>query len=197
MTNPSIQPQISGGPVPVYNVWAANRAFPVLPWETHPESRWAGYRYPDSFMTQPVDSLATEVAWRHRGARSSREDIPMPDYSSSSSSSRAISNTTGVSYEQVNGDDEHYTMLIQALTPTKPPGVRAPSNTPTGVVNGVKLGASPSGVVKGKKDVTKDVEETPKKPLSKETVKEVVKEIVKENSKEVSQEDDATSISTL
>jgi hypothetical protein len=116
----------------------------------------------------------------------------MPDYSSSSASSRAISSGTGVSYEQVHMDDDQYNLLIQALTPTKAGGVRAPSNTPSATVNAAKLGLSPSGNVKSKKEVVQDdTQETPKKP-----VKQVV-EAVKENSREVSGEKDDASISTL
>jgi hypothetical protein len=115
----------------------------------------------------------------------------MPDYSSSSASSRAISSGTGVSYEQVHMDDDQYNLLIQALTPTKAGGVRAPSNTPSATVNAAKLGLSPSGNVKSKKEVVQDdTQETPKK------LKQVV-EAVKENSREVSGEKDDVSISTL
>jgi hypothetical protein len=57
----------------------------------------------------------------------------MPDYSSSSS--RAISSMTGMSYElskqssmSAPMDDEHYNMLLEALTPTKPPIIHPPSS---------------------------------------------------------------------
>lgn len=61
----------------------------------------------------------------------------MPDYSSSSS--RAISSMTGMSYEHSKQssmsapmDEEQYNLLLEAMTPTRPPvGTRAPSNTPS------------------------------------------------------------------
>lgn len=141
--------QSSGSQAPIMysNPWASGRAFPVPPyqWYTTPaqtqarEPRWAGYqdRYQESIIEPNMDPFVSDAPWRHRGARSSREDVPMPDYSSSSS--RAISSTTGMSYEHSKHssmsapmDDEHYHLLIEALTPTKPPvGTRAPSNTPS------------------------------------------------------------------
>jgi len=117
----------------------------------------------------------------------------MPDYSSSSASSRSISNGTGGSYDQVHMDDDQYNLLIQALTPTKAGGVRAPSNTPSATVNAAMLGLSPSGNVKSKKDVFQDdTQETPKK-----LVRQVIKETVKENSREVSGEKEDSSSSTM
>ncbi|OOQ87535.1 hypothetical protein PEBR_15449 [Penicillium brasilianum] len=135
-------------PIAYHNAWASGRAFPLstsqlYPFSAHTPSRnprWAGYsdRQQDSSFIQPVrDPFTDDVTWRHRGARSSREDVPMPDYSSSGS--RAISSVAGMSFEHSKHssmsapmDEEHYNLLIDAMTPTKPPmGTRAPSNTPS------------------------------------------------------------------
>lgn len=81
----------------------------------------------------------------------------MPDYSSSGS--RAISSMTGMSFEHskhssmsASMDEERYNLLVEAMTPTKPPmGTRAPSNTPsTMAVLPVKMTAmaTPSTQVK-------------------------------------------------
>jgi hypothetical protein len=76
----------------------------------------------------------------------------MPDYvSTGSTSSRAISSVTGMSYEHSKQpsissclDDEQYNELIQALTPTKVPpvGTRAPSNTPSTAISAPKPSAA-------------------------------------------------------
>ncbi|KAJ5175540.1 uncharacterized protein N7482_001417 [Penicillium canariense] len=149
----------SSQPIVYNNAWASGRAFPVPMSQWHPHTaqnnprdpRWGGNqeRYQEPFMIEPaIDPFGNEAIWHHRGARSSREDIPMPDYSSSSSS-RAISSMTGISYEHskqpsmtVPMDDDQYNLLIDALTPTKPPaiGTRAPSNTPS------TMAAKPSAV---------------------------------------------------
>lgn len=139
------QPTNSQGQIEYNNVWASGRAFPnpsyqrfSTPAQTYArDPRWAGRQdpYPESIIDSG-DPFFGDAAWRHRGARSSREDVPMPDYSSSNS--RAISSTTGMSYEHSKAssiaapmDDENYNLLVEALTPTKPPiGTRAPSNTP-------------------------------------------------------------------
>lgn len=136
----------------MYPPWA-NRNVPVMPqWQQvySREPRWATYN--EAFVTEPgIDPYISEAAWRHRGARSSREDEPMPDYvGSSSSSSRAISSMTGMSYEHskqpsITGpmDDDQYNQLIQALSPTKATGTHAPSNTPSAAVPmGTKLSAA-------------------------------------------------------
>jgi hypothetical protein len=78
-----------------------------------------------------------------RRQRSTLDDVPMPDYvGSSSTSSRAISNMTGISYEHSKQpsitaptDDEQYNELIEALSPVKPPptGTFAPTNTPSSI----------------------------------------------------------------
>lgn len=135
------QPSNSQGLIEYNTVWASGRAFPNPPYQRFStparDSRWAGRQdpYPEPIIDNG-DPFFGDAAWRHRGARSSREDVPMPDYSSSNS--RAISSTTGMSYEHSKAssivapmDDENYNMLVEALTPTKPSiGTRAPSNTP-------------------------------------------------------------------
>ncbi|PYH64060.1 uncharacterized protein BO88DRAFT_475008 [Aspergillus vadensis CBS 113365] len=109
-----------------------------------PLPQWQGQCMPDPF-TDPVI--------RHRGARSSCEDVPMPDYISSSGSSRAISSMTGISYEHSKHpsivtpvDEESYRQLIEALSPPKPLalfGIAAPSNSPsTALPMGNKLSAA-------------------------------------------------------
>ncbi|CAI7651708.1 unnamed protein product [Penicillium discolor] len=133
----------SGSASSTYNAWTPNRGFPI------PSTQWNGYPQEprwdpqDAYIVEPVmEAFVDDRAWRQRGARSSREDVPMPDYvSTGSTSSRAISSSmTGMSYEHskqpsINSclDDEQYNELIQALTPTKAPpaGTRAPSNTPS------------------------------------------------------------------
>ncbi|KAJ5273901.1 hypothetical protein N7478_009026 [Penicillium angulare] len=140
----------------VYNAWVSNRAFPVpaSQWQrqSNETRRWGGYpdRFFEPFMgEQAIDSLVNEEVWNHRGCRLSREDVPMPDYSTSSGS-RAISSLTGFSYEHSKQpsiiapmDDEQYNELIQALTPTKAPtiGTRAPSNTPSAILAPTKTAA--------------------------------------------------------
>lgn len=132
----------SGSTPSTCNVWTPHRGFPNPPtqWNSYPQGpRWDPQ---DTYIVEPaIDSFVDDTAWRQRGARSSREDVPMPDYASTgSTSSRAISSMSGVSYEHskqpsINSclDDEQYNELIQALTPTKAPpaGTRAPSNTPS------------------------------------------------------------------
>jgi len=89
-----------------------------------------------------MDTFVDDTAWCQRGARPSREDVPMPDYVSvSSSSSRPLSGLTGFSFEHSKQpsitarlDDDQYNDLIQSLTPTKAApavGTRAPSNSPS------------------------------------------------------------------
>lgn len=174
----------------VYNAWATGRAFPVpmsqqvsqapQAWQQAYADRWGA---PPRYLGhEPCiePNFVNEAAWRHRGARSSREDIPMPDYSSSSASSRTISGNSGnsaASYEAaVTMEDDQYNILLQALTPTKPPGARTPSNTPTAKGPQLKLTVSPAGNVKGKKVKEKDNDETPKKITEEVTVVEKGKE---------------------
>lgn len=78
---------------------------------------------------------------RARGARSSTDDVPMPDYAgSSSASSRALSNMTGISYEHSKQpslagpiDEALYNQLMETVTAPKMqgPGTQAPVNTPS------------------------------------------------------------------
>ncbi|KAF7586975.1 hypothetical protein BBP40_007890 [Aspergillus hancockii] len=102
------------------------------------ESRWPQQ---EQFMPDPfIDPYVLDPSARHRGARPSWEDISMPDYVSSSISSRAISNMTGISYEHSKHpsiiapiDEESYNQLIEAISPPKPLscGTQAPANTPS------------------------------------------------------------------
>lgn len=140
------------------NAWVSSRAFPfpVSQWDHQgPERRFGLYqeRYLEPLITeQVIEPLITDDVWNHRGARSSREDVPMPDYSSIGSS-RAMSSVAGMSYEHSKQasmstpiDDDQINELIQALTPTKVPpttGTRAPSNTPSTLLTAAK----PSSIV--------------------------------------------------
>lgn len=123
------------------NSWAHRNYQRPMPM---PLPQWQSQCMPDPF-TDPIA--------RHRGARSSCEDVPMPDYVSSSGSSRAISSMTGISYEHSKHpsivtpvDDESYRQLIEALSPPKPLtlfGISAPTNTPsTTLPMGAKLSAA-------------------------------------------------------
>ncbi|KAJ5355742.1 hypothetical protein N7517_010351 [Penicillium concentricum] len=141
----------SGSTPSTYNAWTPHRGFPI------PSTQWNGYSQEprwepqDTYIVEPgMDAFIDDTAWRQRGARSSREDVPMPDYVStgSTTSSRAISSVTGMSYEHskqpsINSclDDEQYNELIQALTPTKAPpvGTRAPSNTPSTAATAISV----------------------------------------------------------
>ncbi|PWY77123.1 hypothetical protein BO70DRAFT_398011 [Aspergillus heteromorphus CBS 117.55] len=114
------------------------------------ESRWNTQEQcmPDPF----IDPIVLDPTARHRGARPSWEDVPMPDYASSSGSSRAISSMTGISYEHSKNasivtpmDEASYSQLIEALSPPKPLncGTQAPTNTPsTAMPMGTKLSAA-------------------------------------------------------
>lgn len=168
----------------LYNVWATGRAFPVpvsqqmypppQVWQQAYADRWGGPpRWPGQDpCLEPA--VINDAPWHHRGARSSREDIPMPDYTSSSSSSRAISGNSGMSamsYEApVHLNDEHYNVLIQALTPTKATTTRVSSITPSAKPLATKVGVSPTVNVKGKKERDNDNDETPKKIVKKAPV---------------------------
>lgn len=126
--------------------WATSRAFPIPAYQSQRPSElpfWGlgAERHDPSFGKNGLDSFVPDESWTHRGARSSREDVAMPDYSISSGS-RAISSMTGMSYEHSKQpsieaimDDEQYNEILQALTPTKAPviGTRAPSNTPSAI----------------------------------------------------------------
>lgn len=104
------------------------------------DSRWASNDppMPDPF-TEPYMAQRSS-----RRARSTLEDVPMPDYiGSSSTSSRAISNMTGVSFEHskhpsmsASADDEQYNQLIDAFggaSKLRSSGTFAPTNTPASV----------------------------------------------------------------
>ncbi|KNG90264.1 hypothetical protein ANOM_001811 [Aspergillus nomiae NRRL 13137] len=102
------------------------------------ESRWPQQEQlmPDPF----IDPYVLDPSARHRGARPSSEDVSMPDYVSSSTSSRAISHMTGISYEHSKHpsiispiDEESYNQLFEVLSPPKPLscGTKAPTNTPS------------------------------------------------------------------
>ncbi|KAK2879552.1 hypothetical protein FQN49_000772 [Arthroderma sp. PD_2] len=78
--------------------------------------------------------------WPIRRRHSTLDDISMPDYiASSSSSSRVISNTTGLNFSRNREpvrmapmDDEQYNQLIEAMSPRKAAGgTSPPTNTPT------------------------------------------------------------------
>lgn len=127
---------------------------------------WSSYALESKWDENDTLVTGESKAWQQRGARSSRDDVPMLDYSSSSS--RAISSVTGMSFEHSKHpsittplDDEQYNLILEALTPTKSlvTGTRAPSNTP--------LIASPSTVIKGRKET----EKTKEKEIEKEKEK--------------------------
>lgn len=69
--------------------------------------------------------IPLDPSWQHRGARASRDDIPMLDYSSSNS--RAISSVTGMSFEHSKQpsmttpmDDEEFRVLQESVTLSSP-----------------------------------------------------------------------------
>ncbi|EAW10895.1 uncharacterized protein ACLA_065290 [Aspergillus clavatus NRRL 1] len=110
----------------LYTTWQ-QRNYPPLPppqWQNK-EATWAPQ---ESFMVDPfIDPYVLDPAARHRGARPSWEDIIMPDYISNSSSSRAFSSMTGISYEHSKQpslvapiDEESYNQLIEGVSPPKP-----------------------------------------------------------------------------
>ncbi|KAE8349039.1 hypothetical protein BDV28DRAFT_163916 [Aspergillus coremiiformis] len=114
------------------------------------ESRWPQQ---EQFMPDPfIDPYVLDPSARHRGARPSWEDVAMPDYVSGSTSSRAISHMTGISYEHSKHpsiispiDEESYNQFIEALSPPKPLscGTQAPTNTPSATLpTGRKLSAT-------------------------------------------------------
>lgn len=92
--------------------------------------------------TPPISDPFVEPP-RHFGpsrrSRSTLDDVSMPDYvGSSSNSSRAISNMTGLSFGRNKEptktapiNDEQYNQLIDAFSPNKGGGTCAPVNTPT------------------------------------------------------------------
>lgn len=125
----------------MYSAWPY-RLFPppLAQWQNDPrEPRWPA---PNPPMPDPFVEPFVEHG-PHRRSRSTLEDVPMPDYvGSSSTSSRAISNMTGISFEHSKQpsftapiDDEQYNQLIEAFSPSKEPagGTHAPTNTPSSV----------------------------------------------------------------
>src|SRR5207247_38046 len=127
-------------------------AHPTWPYRLFPPPSmpWQGSSWPDAaskWSTPPLFPDTFTDPFReygpHRRARSTLEDVPMPDYiGSSSSSSRAISNMTGISFQHNKQpsvtapiDEEQYNQLIEALSPYKEfcSGPCAPTNTPVSV----------------------------------------------------------------
>ncbi|KAL4945955.1 hypothetical protein BDV06DRAFT_209105 [Aspergillus oleicola] len=126
-TRPPVTTSAQAGNQPALNLWR-NRNYqgPVPQWQgNYKDPRWAP---PETVFADPfIDPYMLDPAARHRGARPSWEDISMPDYVSNSTSSRAISSMTGMSYDHSKHpslvapiDEEAYTQLIQALSPPRP-----------------------------------------------------------------------------
>lgn len=131
-----------------HNPWAY-KSFP-----THP-NQWTIRRgeplwdYQEPFRPDPfIDPCFVD---QHRGARSSRDDISMPDYHSSSSSSRTFSNSnmTGISYDHskqpsITGllNEDQYDRVFRTFSPPKGPvpGIQPPmSNSSAWLPTGLKL----------------------------------------------------------
>lgn len=104
---------------------------------------------PDPF----IDPYVIDPAVHTRGARSSLDDVPMPDYAgSSSASSRAISNMTGISYEHSKQpsitapiNEEQYHQVVEAMSAPRPvvTGTEVSVNTQSSAVPmGSKLSAA-------------------------------------------------------
>ncbi|KAL4917083.1 hypothetical protein BDW62DRAFT_89777 [Aspergillus aurantiobrunneus] len=152
-TLPSVATAGHIGNVPALNLWR-NRNYqgPVPQWQgSYREPQWAP---PETVFADPfIDPYVLDPTARHRGARPSWEDVSMPDYVSTSTSSRAISNMTGISYEHSKHpslvapiDEEAYSQLMQALHSPKPLscGLQAQTNasTSTSLPMGTKLSAA-------------------------------------------------------
>ncbi|RHZ53368.1 uncharacterized protein CDV56_103294 [Aspergillus thermomutatus] len=119
------------------------RSYPPPPppqWQnSNREATWTYQPTQEPLMADPfIDPHILDPAARHRGARPSWEDVSMPDYISSSSSSRAISSMTGMSYEHSKQpsivapiDEETYAQLFEGVSPPKPLACssQAPKNT--------------------------------------------------------------------
>lgn len=127
----------------VYNAWSY-RNFPSSQAQWQANAREPRWPTQESFMPDPfIDPYMLEPSVRPpRAARSSLEDVPMPDYSSSASS-RAISSMTGVSYEHSKQpsitapmNEEQYHQMFDVMGPPKTivTGTEAPVNTPSTTV---------------------------------------------------------------
>ncbi|KAL4784508.1 hypothetical protein BJX76DRAFT_347750 [Aspergillus varians] len=145
------------GNPPALNLWR-NRTYkgPVPQWQgNYREARWAP---PETVFADPfIDPYVLDPAARHRGARPSWEDISMPDYVSSSASSRAISSMTGISYEHSKHpslvapiDEEAYNQLIQALSPPEPLSYSAQAQTGTSTTAAVPMGTKLSAAAEAR-----------------------------------------------
>ncbi|KAF4213173.1 hypothetical protein CNMCM8980_010463 [Aspergillus fumigatiaffinis] len=127
---------------------AAYTAWPYRNYPPPPPPQWQNSNRETTWTYQPtqvplmadpfIDPHILDPATRHRGARPSWEDVCMPDYISSSSSSRAISSMTGISYEHSKQpsivapiDEETYSQLFEGVSPPKPLACtsQAPKNT--------------------------------------------------------------------
>ncbi|GIK04106.1 hypothetical protein Aspvir_008181 [Aspergillus viridinutans] len=127
-----------------YTAWPYRNYPPPPPpqWQnSNRETTWTYQPTQEPLIADPfIDPHILDPAARHRGARPSWEDVYMPDYISSSSSSRAISNMTGISYEHSKQpsivapiDEETYSQLFEGVSPPKPLACnsQAPKNTPS------------------------------------------------------------------
>ena len=109
---------------------------------------------------EPTAEAPATTAWRQRGARSSREDIAMLDYSSASS--RAISSITGMSFEHSKQpsmatpmEDEEYTQLLENVTPTKAPSTVVKSRKKNAAEKNVIWIRPDADAIKGSAEVKK------------------------------------------
>ncbi|EAW20963.1 uncharacterized protein NFIA_114960 [Aspergillus fischeri NRRL 181] len=125
-----------------YTAWPYRNYPPPPPpqWQnSNRETTWTYQPTQEPLMADPfIDPHILDPAARHRGARPSWEDVCMPDYISNSSSSRAISSMTGISYEHSKQpsivapiDEETYSQLFEGVSPPKPLACtsQAPKNT--------------------------------------------------------------------
>lgn len=122
---------VSGGPIqppPPFYGTLSRKDFQAPPtqWsDSQGEPIWA--RREQDFVGDPFGDAY--IIDHHRGSRSSQSDISMPDYqSSTSSSSRAMSGITGISYEHskqpsIAGllNDDQYGQVFRTFTPPKEP----------------------------------------------------------------------------
>ncbi|KAL1958853.1 hypothetical protein VTO42DRAFT_3690 [Malbranchea cinnamomea] len=122
---------------------------PSMPWQPAPwperDARWGPVPPTSDPFVEPFKapvpvSMPMPMPVPSRRNRSTLDDVSMPDYvASTSSSSRAISSGTGSSLGQNKEptlpaalNDEQYNQLIEALSPKKlQSGTCAPANTPT------------------------------------------------------------------